>query len=144
MNTNTWSAKFVLPSIAQAAEPVIGDLLAQLQEQHCWSDHDIFGIHLSLEEALTNAMEHGNRWDPAKQVEIVFHCSPSYLRIEILDQGPGFDPATVPDPSHSERLACPRGRGLFIMRHYMTRVQYLDFGNRLVLEKTRESQANVA
>ena len=143
MSSITWSARYVLPSISQAAEPAVHELLEHLREEH-WSDHDIFSVHLSLEEAVTNAMEHGNRWDASKQVEIELACSPHLLRMEIVDQGSGFDPTAVPDPREEERLEVPRGRGLLIMRSYMTHMNYLDAGRRLVLEKHRVEEADVA
>src|SRR5262249_31303404 len=92
-------------------------------------DHDIFGIRLALEEALVNAIKHGNNMDRAKTVRISYRVARDRFDIVITDQGPGFDPADVPDPTAVENLERPCGRGLMLMRHYMSEVAFLDSGN---------------
>jgi anti-sigma regulatory factor (Ser/Thr protein kinase) len=72
---------------------------------------------LAVIEAGTNAIQHGSRGDPAKEVEIVFTLFPDRLEVTIHDQGPGFDPAKVKtDVTAPEHLLDARGRGIFIMR----------------------------
>jgi serine/threonine-protein kinase RsbW len=132
-----WSAQYDLPSVPHTTGPVVEELLIQLRNYR-WSEHDIFGIHLTLEEALTNAMEHGNR------VLFSCQCSADYVRCEISDEGSGFDPAEVPDPREESHLDQPRGRGLLLMRTYMSRVEYLDQGKRVVLEKSRTERHHAA
>ena len=143
MSSNTWAAKHIFPTVSQAAAPAVEELLERLRAEQ-WNEHDIFSIHLALEEAISNAMEHGNGWDAAKEVELVMQYTPDVVRVEIADQGRGFDPAAVPDPRSEDRLEIPRGRGLLIMRSYMTNVHFLDAGRRLVLEKCRGANSHVA
>ena len=63
--------------------------------------------------------------------------SPEYVRLEVTDEGPGFDPASVPDCTLEERLEAPSGRGVMLMRSFMTRIAYNAKGNSVVLEKRR-------
>jgi serine/threonine-protein kinase RsbW len=63
--------------------------------------------------------------------------SPELVRIEVADQGPGFDPASVPDCTLEERLEVPTGRGVMLMRTFMTRLEYNATGNRVLMEKRR-------
>lgn len=102
-----------------------------------FSDREIFGIRLALEEALVNAIKHGNRLDPRKKVEIEFSIQSNRFEICITDEGPGYIPEHVPDCKADENLTRPGGRGLFLMRHYMTEVHVAPPGNRLSMVKVR-------
>ena len=102
-----------------------------------FADHDIFAIKLALEEALVNAIKHGNQLDRAKSVRVAFHVGHDRFDVQITDEGPGFDPGDVPDPTAPENLERPCGRGLLLMRHYMTEVTYVPPGNQLTMSKVR-------
>ncbi|MEA2059496.1 MAG: ATP-binding protein [Thermodesulfobacteriota bacterium] len=95
---------------------------------------DIFSIHLVLREGLTNAVKHGNENNPEKLVMCCIHLTPDQtLQMEIEDQGMGFDwqnSADVFPDTSSEG-----GRGLFIMKHYVSDYGYNETGNRLFLKK---------
>jgi serine/threonine-protein kinase RsbW len=112
-----------------------------LLKAHGYSEHDIFGIRLALEEALINAIKHGNRMDRNKIVVISYHVCPEHFEIAIADEGPGFDPASVPDPTAEENLERPCGRGLMLMRHYMTEVSYTGNGNAVLMRKHRNGRS---
>ena len=129
-----WRNDYIIPSEPGAGRSIVDDVLAQLQ-QNQWGDHDIFGIHLAVEEALANAIKHGNRLDVSKRVEVNCRISPQLFRIEITDEGPGFNLADVPDPTEPEQLEAPSGRGIMLMRSFMSRVQFNDRGNQVILEK---------
>ena len=100
-----------------------------------FSDHEIFAIRLALEEALVNAIKHGNQMDRAKNVRVVYHISPDRFEVEIADEGPGFDPGDVPDPTAVENIERPCGRGLMLMRYYMTEVNFNGRGNSVRMAK---------
>jgi len=103
---------------------------------HCGAtDKEIFSVRLALEEALVNAIKHGNQLDRSKSVRICYRFLPDRFDIQITDEGPGFDPNDVPDPTAVENLERPCGRGLMLMRHYMTRVDYNDRGNSVSMTK---------
>ena len=100
-----------------------------------FSDHDIFAIRLAVEEALVNAIKHGNQMDRSKKVHISYRLLADRFEVFIADEGAGFDPADVPDPTAPENLERPCGRGLMLMRHYMTEVNYNTSGNSVYMTK---------
>jgi serine/threonine-protein kinase RsbW len=89
------------------------------------SDDAAFGIDMAVREAVTNAVLHGNRQDENKTVELVLKSSPDAVEISVHDQGPGFNPEKVPDPTASENLLKTSGRGIFFMRTFMDEVDWL-------------------
>ena len=131
-----WRHETDLPSERGASRLVMDELLSQLGS-HGWTEADVFGVHLAAEEAITNAIVHGNKLDPAKRVHVTCEVSGERVRIEILDQGEGFDPAAVPDCTADDRLEVPSGRGVMLMKSFMTRIAYNPQGNGVVLEKVR-------
>ncbi len=94
-------------------------------------------LRLALTEGITNAMEHGNGWDPQKSVEIRSHITPHLLEVSIQDQGEGFDFSDLPDPTDEANLLQERGRGIFLMRAIMDEVIYVEPGNLLLLRKEK-------
>ena len=102
-----------------------------------YSDKEQFGVRLALEEAIVNAIKHGHRGDLSKTVRVCYHVTPAEVRADVEDEGPGFDPFAVPDPLAPENLEQPGGRGVFLMRHYMTAVEFNAAGNRVTLCKVR-------
>ena len=79
---------------------------------------------MALREAVTNAVVHGNKRDESKTVTIVFTSSPGALEIEVSDQGNGFDPGSIPDPTVGENVLKTSGRGIFFMRTFMDDVRW--------------------
>jgi serine/threonine-protein kinase RsbW len=130
----TTSEKVTIPSDPAEARRVQEQIEALLQATKC-QDHDLFSIKLALEEALVNAIKHGNGYDKAKTVQIDFEVDPDRFTIRITDQGTGFDPADVPDPTAVENLERPCGRGLMLMRHYMSEVAFNERGNSVYMSK---------
>jgi len=113
----------------------VQDQIIALLEQKNFSMRDVFGVRLALEEALINAIKHGNRMDPSKKVKIEYQVCDAKIRIVIEDEGEGFDMNAVPDPTAEENLDRPGGRGIMLIRSFMSHVEYNDTGNRVVLEK---------
>jgi serine/threonine-protein kinase RsbW len=103
-----------------------------------WLEADMFETVLILTEALINALKHGNREDPGKQVLLSYHVGFDQVLLEVEDEGTGFNPDAVPDPTLPENLERSCGRGLFLMRYYSTWVRYNERGNRLTLCKVRK------
>lgn len=132
----TWSVEEAIPSETGAGKMVLDHVLEQLAA-HAWGDRDIFGVHLALEEALVNAIRHGNRSDSNKRVFVACKMSPCRIWVEIRDEGAGFRPEEVPDPTDTDHLEIPSGRGIMLMRTFMSRVEYNDLGNCVVMEKHR-------
>ena len=89
---------------------------------------------------MVNAfIKHGNQMDRSKQVHIQFNVNRERFDIRIIDEGNGFALDDVPDPMAPENLERPCGRGLLLMRHYMTEVTFHAPGNRLTMSKVREN-----
>ncbi len=104
-------------------------LLAALT-RHGYTETSKFAVRLAVEEALSNAFHHGHKSLPAATpVQFEFAVGAREVRVNIEDQGPGFTPAEVPDPTTDENLELPSGRGLLLMRAYMTSVEYAGRGN---------------
>ena len=109
--------------------------------QFGWDGRDLFGVELTLEESLSNAIRHGNRMDESKQVLVECKLSPERLWLRVKDEGRGFRPQTVPDCTADENLECPGGRGLALIKAYMTHVEHNKRGNCVTMEKIRSSSA---
>jgi serine/threonine-protein kinase RsbW len=120
----------------------VQELIEEALTASAYTEHDIFAIKLALEEALVNAIKHGNQMDPDKRVYIVYHVTAERFDIRITDEGAGFNPEDVPDPTDPANLERPCGRGLLLMRGFMTDVQYHGKGNIVSMSKVREAAAS--
>src|SRR5262249_27203083 len=85
----------------------IQEEIASALQANSYSEHDIFSIRLALEEALVNAIKHGNQMDPDKRVFVTYCVTPTRFEIKITDEGAGFNPEDVPDPTAPENLERP-------------------------------------
>lgn len=115
------------------------NLILKELERHGFRDPDLFGLKLALEEALTNAVKHGNQSDPQKKVTVRYAVSSEKVVIIVRDEGSGFDPDAVPDCTAPDRLPLPNGRGIMLIRAYMDDVCYRDRGREIVFVKRRTS-----
>jgi serine/threonine-protein kinase RsbW len=113
--------------------------LLQAAAEHHYDETCTFAMRLALEEALANAFRHGNRDDPRKSVTIHYRVDADAATIEVRDEGEGFDPAAVPDPTEPENVEIPCGRGIVLIRAYMTDVTYLPPGNHVRMVFRRQT-----
>jgi serine/threonine-protein kinase RsbW len=121
-----------LRSLKEPEAQIMGSL------KRCGYDEDtIFAIKLAFEEAITNAVKHGNCNDCNKQVHLRYFVDPTRVILMVRDEGCGFQPDRVPDPTADENLERPSGRGLMLMHSYMTQVRYSPTGNEVWLLKER-------
>jgi serine/threonine-protein kinase RsbW len=81
-------------------------------------------IGMSVRESVTNAIQHGNKLDIAKKVDICYEVAPDRISISVKDQGDGFQADMVPNPLDSANLLKPNGRGIFYIRTFMDEVQF--------------------
>lgn len=107
--------------------------------QASFPEHDLFALKLALEEALVNACKHGNKMDTDKHVKVQYRVTPQRADIAVEDEGQGFNPAELPDPTAPENLESCSGRGILLMRAYMSNVVFNPQGNRVTLTKFNES-----
>jgi len=125
-----------IPSDIRAAGQVEQRLLDAVA-RHGYSEECTFAIRLALEEALTNAIKHGNGEDPDKRVQVRFDVDDERVVISIRDQGKGFDPGSLPDPTADENLEKPAGRGVMLMRAYTDELTYRDQGREVCMVKRK-------
>lgn len=110
----------------------------ELVARHCVTcglpDHTAkFNLRVALAEALANAIIYGNDEDPDKSVEIEVYVRSELFEIHVRDEGRGFDPDTVPDPTTPEHLLDENGRGLFLIRRLVDDVSFNDRGNAICM-----------
>ena len=92
-----------------------------------------FNLRVALSEALSNAMEYGNGLDTEKVVDVTAQVFDDRVQIQVSDQGHGFDPGDIPDPTHATNLEHPGGRGLFLIRQLVDEVSFNDRGNAICM-----------
>jgi serine/threonine-protein kinase RsbW len=117
----------------EAQNQVVG-----LAEKHGFPKASLFAVRLALHEAMMNAFRHGHKGlEPTVPVHVRFEVTDKHIDVTVEDQGPGFDPQDVPDPTLEENLERGSGRGLLLIRAYMSVVEYNAKGNalRMVYEK---------
>ena len=134
-----WSHKCKIVSEMTVAHAVIQEVTQQLT-QVGWISHDIFAVEMGLEEALANAIHHGNCDNPQKNVFFSCQLSKNLIRIQIEDEGEGFDPDSVLDPRESANLERTSGRGVCLIFNFMSRVAYSECGRRITMEKDRTNE----
>ena len=118
-----------LPNDLGAIERSVEYLLERCRDVGFDEDKLRLNLRVGVAEALANAMMYGNRRDPAKRVVLEAWCGPDEVRIKVTDEGPGFDPANLPDPTLPDNRARSCGRGVFLIRKLMDRVEFNDRGN---------------
>ena len=114
-------------------EQILGDV-----RRRGYNGDAVFAIKLALEEAITNAIRHGNRQDPKKKVHVEAIVSATEAVIEVEDEGPGFERCCVPNPTLPENLEKCSGRGIHLIEAYMNEVEYTRGGRRLRMLKRNE------
>jgi serine/threonine-protein kinase RsbW len=121
-------------AIEGAVEYVVGRSVAAGFED---DDRLRLNLRVSITEALANAMLYGNRRHPGKHVRLEARLDPRRIVIRVTDEGGGFDPDALPDPTLPEHVARPGGRGIFLIRNLMDAVEFNERGNSvtMVLER---------
>lgn len=136
--STVWKLDYRFPSDHGKACELIDQVIEQLV-QRGWPQSDRFAIQMGLEEALTNAIKHGNQSDPQKQVTLKVQVDPQEIRIEVVDEGQGFRHSRVPDPTRKTNRKRESGRGVALIRFFMDEVHYNDSGNQLEMVKRRSA-----
>jgi serine/threonine-protein kinase RsbW len=126
--------KATIPSDYNAGRDVQERILEDVQ-RHGFSTDDTFAIRIALEEALVNAIKHGNRQDPGKMIRVEARVTKKRAEITIEDEGPGFKRSGIPDPTLEENLHKCSGRGILLIESYMDGVYWSRGGRRLKMVK---------
>ena len=111
--------------------------IAQHRAAYSFEEDAAHYMSVAVRESVVNAIKHGNQLDHTKAVRVTYRVAADRFEVQISDEGPGFDPDDVPDPTAPENLERPCGRGLLLMRHYMTEVAYHDRGRAVRMAKIR-------
>lgn len=128
-----------LPNDVRAIQEAV-DYMVDRSQAAGFDDPDRLRLNLrvSLSEALANAMLNGNRRDPDKRVRVEARLGAYRLVFRVTDEGGGFDPDAVPDPTLPEHRTLGRGRGIFLIRNLMDAVEFNDRGNAITMVLERE------
>ena len=135
--------KFTIDSDLSQQREVQREILDAV-ESAGYSSDKIFAVKIALEEALINAIKHGNKLNPKKKVRVEAKVTPQLTEIMIEDEGPGFERCDVPDPTSDENLLKCSGRGILLIETYMDRVEYSKSGRCIRLVKRNTPAAKKA
>ena len=130
-----------MPSDINYLDEVLDYLNRRLLELGIVSPGDS-DVIIALDEAIVNAIKHGNKNDPSKTVRIVAELSASGARFTIRDEGPGFSLSGLPDPTDPLRLLVPSGRGLLLISHIMDEVRHNECGNEICMSRRVARRSN--
>lgn len=122
--------RFIIASDFAEGREVQKRILDEVEKQ-AYGENGEFAIKLALEEALINAIKHGNKMDRSKMVRIQATVKPDQTEIIIEDEGPGFDRASVPDPTTEENVERLHGRGILLIEAYSSEVEWGRGGRRV-------------
>jgi serine/threonine-protein kinase RsbW len=128
-----WFWEFSIPSTANDATRVVSEFAERATEWGASNDA-LLALQYGMHEALVNAVRHGNSGLDHKRVRVAYRFLGDSVWMEIEDEGHGFRILEVADPT-SEELGRPGGRGLLLMRHFMSSVEYNEQGNRVTMQR---------
>ncbi len=138
MSTRPDRLSFDIPSDLRRGREVQSAILEACRDAS-FTDDAFFAVKLALDEAVTNAIKHGNQLDPDKRVSVQAAVDAEGMWVEIRDQGPGFDRGVVPDPTAEENLDKCSGRGLLLIEAYMNNVSWSPDGRTIRMEKRNDT-----
>lgn len=132
----SWTFHREIPSDTSVGSALVNELMDAMMARD-WPAADLFRTQLAYEEAIVNAIRHGNKCDANKTVLIEMECSDERVTIQITDQGKGFNPSDVPDPRQDDLLEVPGGRGVLLISEIMSEVTYNETGNQIRMVKIK-------
>ncbi len=124
---------FEIPTDVRSIEHTVDYVMRRCRTCETHQKRLRLNFRVGLTEALTNAMLYGNAHDPSKHVRVEVTLENGRLEARITDQGRGFDPSTIPDPTEPDNILKSSGRGVFLMRQMLDEVSYNDQGNQVTL-----------
>ena len=122
-----------IPTDVRSIEHAVDYVMERCRTCETYQKRLRLNFRVGLTEALTNAMLYGNEYDPSKRVRVEVTLEGGRLEARVTDQGRGFDPSAIPDPTEPENILKSGGRGLFLMRQLLDEVSYNDQGNQVTL-----------
>ena len=125
---------FEIPSGLDKIKDVITDILSLLTDTGV-SESDRFDIRLCLEESLVNAIKYGNKFNEKAPVKVECSISGGSLKVSVEDKGEGFDYKSLPDPTKMSNILKTKGRGVFLIKHLMDKVEFSRHGSKITMTK---------
>jgi serine/threonine-protein kinase RsbW len=130
-----------IPSEINSIAPAVDAIVARIRESRCLAGRET-DVEVALFEALANAVIHGNHEEKSKSVCVSCrHENGERVSIVIRDQGAGFDPGAVPDPTRPENLDAEHGRGILMMKTFMDEVYFAKGGTEVHMVKNCDRPA---
>lgn len=117
-----------IPSRLEAIPEVVTCVVGKLIDL-ALAKEIISAVRLSLQEAMVNAVKHGNKLDPGLVVRVEIEVEPKQLIIQVCDQGEGYDYKNIPSPVEPQNLEKLKGRGIYLIKHLMDKVEFLNEGS---------------
>lgn len=124
------------------AQRACAQRIIDAMEASGFGDAACFAVRLALEEAIVNAFKHGSAGIKDPRVKLAWAVAGPRVTVTIADEGPGFNPDKVPDPTQPDRIEVPTGRGVMLMRAYMTEVSFNTRGNEVTMVYDRAAPPN--
>lgn len=121
------------PSRVRHLKPTVEEVVGTCERLAVGGSRARLNLRVAVGEAISNAILYGNGEDPDKRVRVEAVYGDEAVRVTVTDEGPGFDPSAVADPTRAENRDRPHGRGLFLLRTLMDRVEWNERGNRVTL-----------
>ena len=121
-----------IPSILENIR-MIESFIDNAKEEYQFDDGIYGNIMIAVTESVNNAIRHGNKLDPNKNVKLRLSLDESQITFFIEDEGEGFDYQNLPDPTAPENIEKPGGRGIFLMRHLADEVNFKEKGKQVEL-----------
>lgn len=129
-----------LPSDLRVIEAAVTYLVERCRAYDYSGSRLNLNFRVGVTEALANAVLYGNRCDPRKSVRVEVSLGPTRVDLRVADEGVGFDPETVPDPTLPANIREPGGRGLFLLRQLMDEVEFNAQGNEVRITLLRNGR----
>src|SRR5258706_6227977 len=133
--------RFIIPSNFLEGRAIQKRIMDEVAAHH-FNEDAVFAIKLALEEALINAIKHGNKEDPHKKVRIQARVTDQEAEIIIEDEGPGFDRSNVPDPTTEENLERLHGQGILMMKANMHVIEWSNNGRKVRMVRKKDANAH--
>jgi serine/threonine-protein kinase RsbW len=137
LQSQTKTMRFTLPTDFAASQDAQRQIIQEAMRQG-YAPLPCFAIQLALEEAIVNAIKHGNHYDQTKRIYLQAKVGPEETEITVEDEGKGFDRCEVPDPRCDENLEKCSGRGILLIESYMNSVKWSNRGRRVTMVRRND------
>ena len=112
------------PESINLVEKLIDEIKAEYNiQEECYGN-----MLVAVTEAVNNAIQHGNKYDADRKVNIAYEVDADQISFTVTDEGAGFDYLNIPDPTDPDNLEKPTGRGVFLMKHLADQIIFSDNG----------------